>query len=130
MAAGMPGVELVRHVPDMVAEMRQARLSISQCGYNTALDLVVSQVPALLVPYAASGENEQTRRAESLAALGAARHLPAHELSASRLAAAMVDALSFTPAPTALQLDGAQRSADCMAALTTCPDPEEVSLHG
>jgi len=130
MAAGMPGVELVRHVPDMVAEMRQARLSISQCGYNTALDLVVSQVPALLVPYAASGENEQTRRAESLAALGAARHLPAHELSASRLAAAMIDALSFTPAPTALQLDGAQRTADCMAALTTCPDPEEVSRHG
>ncbi len=130
MAAGMPGVELVRHVPDMVAEMRRARLSISQCGYNTALDLIVSQVPALLVPYATSGENEQTRRAEALSALGAAHHLPAGELDPPRLAAAMIDALSFTPTPAALQLDGARRAAERMQALAAGKPTPEAAPHG
>ncbi len=51
--------------------MRAARASISQCGYNTALDLVVSEVPALVVPYGTVTENEQRHRAQRLAALGA-----------------------------------------------------------
>ncbi|MEO5658991.1 MAG: hypothetical protein ABIQ90_04230, partial [Polaromonas sp.] len=33
-AEALPGVELVRHVSNMVAEMRAARASLSQCGYN------------------------------------------------------------------------------------------------
>jgi hypothetical protein len=59
--------ELVRHVPDMVAEMRRARASLSQCGYNTALDLVVAGVPALVVPY------ETAPRTSSAAAPSAGR---------------------------------------------------------
>ena len=61
--AGLPDVTLLRQVPDMVAEMRRARASISQCGYNTALDILVAGVPALVVPYATETENEQTERA-------------------------------------------------------------------
>jgi predicted glycosyltransferase len=68
MARDLPGVTLVRHVPDMVEEMRVARASVSQCGYNTALDLVVSEVPALVVPYETRTENEQSQRAERLVA--------------------------------------------------------------
>ena len=44
------------------------RASISQCGYNTALDLLRTRVPALVVPYATPEEDEQTRRARRLAA--------------------------------------------------------------
>ena len=40
-------------MPDLAAEMRAAAVSLSQCGYNTALDIIVAQVPALVVPYAA-----------------------------------------------------------------------------
>jgi predicted glycosyltransferase len=110
-AAGRPGVELVRQVPDLAAEMRNARASISQCGYNTALDILVSGVPALVVPYAAGRENEQTVRAGKLAARGALLHLPTQELSGATLAAAFDRLLAFTPAPNALALDGAARSA-------------------
>src|SRR5262249_28080025 len=74
-AAGLPGVQLVRHVPDLAAEMRRARASISQCGYNTALDLVVSEVPALVVPYTTATENEQRQRALRLAPPGAGPRL-------------------------------------------------------
>jgi predicted glycosyltransferase len=114
-AAGVPGVELVRHVPDMVAEMRRARASISQCGYNTALDLVVAGVPALVVPYETVTENEQRGRAERLAGLGAMLCLPAGNLQPQPLAHAIERLLAFTPLPAALALDGAQRSADWLA---------------
>ena len=116
-AEAMPGVELVRHVSDMVLEMRSARASLSQCGYNTALDLVVSGVPALVVPYQTVTENEQSQRAERLAALGAMLQLEADTLRPDALAAAIVQLLAFEPQPAALALDGAERSASILAQL-------------
>jgi len=120
-AQGMAGVELLRQVPDMVAEMRQARASISQCGYNTALDILVSRVPALVLPYATVTENEQSERASKLAALGAMMQLGATEgLAATpfgppdpaQLAVAIAALLRFTPSATGLALDGATTSAN------------------
>ncbi|WP_298824604.1 glycosyltransferase [uncultured Piscinibacter sp.] len=114
-AAALPGVQLLRHVGDMVEEMRRARASLSQCGYNTALDLVVSGVPALVAPYETATENEQRGRAEKLAALGALQCLPAGALQPQALARAIESLLRFAPRPAALTLDGAARSADWLA---------------
>ena len=110
-AHGVDGVELVRQVPDMVAEMRAARASISQCGYNTALDIVVAGVPALVVPYEAPGENEQTVRAARMAALGAMQHMSAAALDGPRLAAQIDALMAFQPRAAVLDLGGAARSA-------------------
>ena len=119
--AGLADVALLRHVPDMVAEMRGARASLSQCGYNTALDLVVAGVPALVAPYETKTENEQRGRAEKLQELGAMLCLPQAPLTAAALAEAIETLLAFTPRPAALALDGAQRSAHILAALATRP---------
>lgn len=116
-ARGMAGVELLRQVPDMALEMRQARASLSQCGYNTALDILVSQVPALVVPYATVTENEQGERAARLAALGVLQQQDAGVLDPPRLAAAIEDLLAFTPAASTLGLDGAAESASYLHAL-------------
>jgi predicted glycosyltransferase len=113
-AAGVAGVELLRQVPDMAAEMRHARASISQCGYNTALDIVVAGVPALVVPYQTPGENEQIERATRLAALGAMQYLSVADLNAPMLAAKIEALLTFQPTPSALDLHGAQRSASTL----------------
>jgi predicted glycosyltransferase len=122
-ADALPGVELVRHVSDMVAEMRTARASLSQCGYNTALDLVVSGVPALVVPYKTSTENEQGQRAERLAALGAMLQFDADALRPDSLAEAIERLLDFTPRPAALALDGAERSASHLAEMHARQSP-------
>lgn len=115
---GLAGVELVRHVPDMVAELRRARASLSQCGYNTALDLVVSGVPALVVPYETVTENEQSQRALRLAELGAMQALSCAQASQpAALAAALQQLLDFEPRAAALQLDGAARSTEILARL-------------
>ena len=102
-----PNVELKRSVPDLAHELSQARASISQCGYNTALELLRTRVPALVVPYATPEEDEQTRRARRLEALGA--------LKVATHVNGDIDALlAFTPSPTTLDLDGATRTAELL----------------
>src|SRR6185312_6686134 len=49
-ARGRPGLELIRAVPDLAVELRGARASVSQCGYNTALEVLQAGLPALVVP--------------------------------------------------------------------------------
>jgi predicted glycosyltransferase len=111
---GTPGVTLLRHVGDMVAEMRAARASLSQCGYNTALDLLVSGVPALVVPYETVTENEQRARAGRLEELGAVQQLRSIHLSPPQLAQALDQLMHYQPRAAALGLGGAQRSKDVL----------------
>ena len=96
-------MELLRSVPDLAAELSQARASISQCGYNTALDLVRTGVPALVVPYATPEEDEQTRRARRLEQLGVLK-------VATHINGDIDALLEFTPRPASLDLDGAART--------------------
>src|SRR5262249_43484109 len=76
-----PGVEVRRWVPDLCAEMRASAISISQCGYNTALDILRSGVRGLVVPFAEGNEDEQTKRARKLEGLGSVRVLESARLS-------------------------------------------------
>ncbi len=78
-----PDVELRRTVPDLGAELRAARASVSQGGYNTALEVLRSGVPGLIVPYATPEEDEQLRRARRLERLGAVRVLAPDQLDRS-----------------------------------------------
>ena len=102
-------VELVRSVPDLAHELRHAAASISQCGYNTALDLLRTPVPALVVPYATPEEDEQTRRARRLEQLGAVQ-------MATHLNGNLDALLDFKPAPAALDLDGAATTRELLRA--------------
>jgi predicted glycosyltransferase len=118
-----PSIRIRRSVTDLSAQMAASRLSISQCGYNTALDIVRAGVPALVVPFADGGETEQTDRARRLEALGALRVLPADRLNALTLAGAIEETLAFEPAPLALDLDGANGTARLVRALVRGPQP-------
>ncbi len=117
MVQSLEGVELLRFVPDLRSEIAGATVSISQCGYNTAMDLLRARVPALVVPFGEGGEDEQRVRAERLEALGLLRVLPAEVLDGSRLAAEVLRLLDFRPADVRLSLDGAEESARFLDAL-------------
>jgi predicted glycosyltransferase len=106
------GLQAHRWVPDLGMEMRAATASVSQCGYNTSLDILQSQVPALVVPFAEGGESEQMDRALRLERLGAVRVLDPARLSGPRLADEIDRLLRFTPRKVALNIDGARRSAE------------------
>lgn len=116
-AAGRPGLVLRRSVPDLGAELHAARASVSQSGYNTALDVLRAGLPALFVPFAENGEDEQTTRARRLADLGAGRVLDPEQLCPSRLAAEIRALLRFQPRPPRLDLGGGAATVRILAEL-------------
>ncbi len=110
------GITLVRAVPSMAGLLGQAGRVVSQCGYNSALEILVSGKPALFVPFARGRESEQTMRARQFAELGLSHWLPEEGLTG----AALADALLTLQAPqTGFELDtqGAQNSARIVAEL-------------
>jgi predicted glycosyltransferase len=116
-AEGVPGLELVRSVADLGAELRTATAAVSQSGYNTALEIVRARVPALVVPYATAEEDEQRRRAARLERRGALRVLAPERLEPGTLARELERLPAFRPAPLALDLDGARRTCELVADL-------------
>jgi predicted glycosyltransferase len=118
-ARDVEGLELLRTVPDLADELATAGASISQCGYNTTLEVLRARLPALVVPYATPTEDEQSRRAERLAALGALRALAPERLSAAALADELRTLVDFRPAWVPLDLDGARRTAATLESLVT-----------
>lgn len=108
---------LLRSVPDLRALLKNAAASISQCGYNTAVDVLMTGVPALFVPYSRGEENEQLRRAQNLARRQLALCLPESELTPESLAHGIGQLQDFRPAPHRLNLDGASASARRVAEL-------------
>jgi predicted glycosyltransferase len=77
-------VDVQRFSPDFLAELAAADLSVSMGGYNTTMNLLAAEVPALVWPFARN--REQGMRAGRLARLGALELLGEADLNPSRLA--------------------------------------------
>lgn len=107
-------VVIERARPDFPALLAGCAVSISQAGYNTVLDLVAAGRPAIVVPFDAGNETEQTVRAEAMERAGLAR---CFRLSgdfvgdAVALADAVGEAMGAQPPALPIDRDGAARSA-------------------
>jgi predicted glycosyltransferase len=111
-AARANAVDIARFVPDLTARLCGARLSISQAGYNTVADLLVARCRAVVVPFVADGETEQTKRAQQLETARLAVAVPERGLDAAAMAAAIDRALALPePGRSRLSFDGATRTA-------------------
>jgi predicted glycosyltransferase len=110
-AKNIKGVHLRRSVPNLRGKMSCADVSISQCGYNTALDILLSGVAALVVPFGdGNGEDEQTKRARNLEDLGALRVLENRNLTAENMAREIEKTLEFQPREISLNMNGGEHS--------------------
>lgn len=98
--------------------LSRAALSVSQAGYNTVMDILVTGVRAVLVPFASEKETEQALRAGLLAERGRVQVVDEATLTPEALAAA-IDAVLSHPAPAleGLALDGAAETAGMMRGL-------------
>ncbi len=117
--AGVPGggVTVQRARPDFRSLLARARLSISQAGYNTVLEVLAAGVPAVVVPFAAGSETEQSLRARLLAARGALTVVAEAALTPASLAAAIAAALArgrAGPGAAGLNLRGMQTTVDIL----------------
>ncbi|MCK4868720.1 MAG: glycosyltransferase, partial [Alphaproteobacteria bacterium] len=106
------GVTVERLRQDYREVLSRAALSVSQAGYNTVMDILVTGVHAVLVPFAAEGETEQAQRARLLAGRGRVQVADEATLTPESLAAAIDEALSCpAPALEGLALNGAAETA-------------------
>ena len=104
---------------DFTTLLRNCELSISQAGYNTVMETLQARARALLVPFAGAGESEQAQRARLLAGRGLVEALEESALSPATLAAAADRAAARArPAQGAVDLGGAQRSAELLRTWT------------
>jgi predicted glycosyltransferase len=128
------GVTLLRSVPDLPAHLAAARLSISQAGYNTVADILASGCAAVLSPFAAGGETEQTMRAEALGAARRAAVVHEGDLSPRSVATAMAEAMALPKAAPMMLEGGARTAAILLEALErsktrdSCIDPTFPAL--
>ncbi len=113
-------VVIERARPDFPALLAGCAVSVSQAGYNTVLDLVAAGRPAIVMPFDAGNETEQTVRAEAMERAGLAR---CFRLSgdfvgdAVALADAVGEAIGSKPPSLPINRDGAARSAAIVAEL-------------
>eukprot|EP00913_Durusdinium_trenchii_P027031 g25366.t1 len=105
-------VEIFRFRQDFRQLLASAELSISQAGYNTVCDILRAGCAALLIPFAAGGETEQTARASKLQALGRA-YVIAEEAVTPEAIASGIEAASAQARTIELdlQVDGARQTA-------------------
>ena len=113
------GIVIERFRADLPALFARAALSISQAGYNTAIELLQARVPMVLVPFAEAAETEQTLRARLLTEAGVAQMVEADALDPVRLAQA-IDRAQVPPA-LAVDLDGARTSARMILQMVADP---------
>ena len=109
---------------DFASILSRARVSVSQAGYNTVTDLLATGARAVLVPFSAEGEREQSIRARVLAEAGFARVVDEDRLTA----AALLDAIrcvtvQAAPRRRPVRLDGAGESADAVLEIARAADP-------
>ena len=89
----------------------RCRLSISQAGYNTSLDVLAAGCRSVLVPFAKSGESEQTVRARLLADRGIVQVVEEDALGVDSLGVAIAAALTAErAAPPKIRMDGRDTS--------------------
>lgn len=119
LAAEAPdNVSVVRFRQDFPGLLRNARLSISQAGYNTVCDILRAKCPSILVPFTAGGETEQSVRATRLENLGLAIALPEGSLNSDILTSAIKSAITEPHWPKHnLNLNGARQTATLLRQL-------------
>ena len=101
------GVMIERNRKDFRQLLSQSTLSVSQVGYNTALDILASGVKAVLVPFRSDTQREQTIRGRVFADARLGVMVENHERSPERLARAMDSACDLEAQSIDWMLDGA-----------------------
>ncbi len=118
LAADTPSaVTVERHRDDFTELLAHCRVSVSHCGYNTAVDVLGAGCPSVMVPYSVGGETEQTARATRLAERRLIQMVGDSRLSPQTLSRAIDAAMDAPPADAnRIDLDGAAESARLVAA--------------
>jgi predicted glycosyltransferase len=110
-ARAAPARRIRRYTKHFLDYLSAADLSVSLAGYNTCMNLLVTKVPALVVPYAR--QQEQPMRAEKLSKFLPIRVLYEADMQPARLCRHLLEMLLKTRSAdqVPIDLDGAANAA-------------------
>jgi UDP-N-acetylglucosamine--N-acetylmuramyl-(pentapeptide) pyrophosphoryl-undecaprenol N-acetylglucosamine transferase len=100
--------EVLAFEPEMPRRYREADLALCRAGALTVAELALAGLPALLVPYPFAADDHQAANARALAAVGAARLLPARELEPERLLRELAELAAHPETLQAMGLEAAK----------------------
>ena len=108
------GVTIRTFLPDLARHLEQAKLSISQVGYNTSMDALSAGqnggCKAVFVPSDIAGQTEQLRRADLLQNKNYAVNLPESKLTPKTLAIAIDRAMALPEKKSCINFSGVENS--------------------
>ncbi|MGA9421498.1 MAG: undecaprenyldiphospho-muramoylpentapeptide beta-N-acetylglucosaminyltransferase [Rhodanobacteraceae bacterium] len=125
LAAGV-AAEVEPFIEDMAGAYAWADIAICRAGALTLAELAAAGVPAVLIPFPQAVDDHQTRNAEALIAIGAARLLPQSDADTAAIAALIAEmsdrkrlAAMASAARTLARPDAAARIADACLEVAT-----------
>lgn len=121
-ASELPALRLKRSVPDLGTELASVRWAVCDGAYNTTVDVLATQVSALLVPGSNGRKAAQTERSQRLAYWRVARVLMPHHLNGASLANGIHQLMKFEPTASTFNLDGAEITANVIYKLFLSED--------
>lgn len=114
-----------RSRPDFTSLLPNCRLSISQGGYNTVMEVLRAGCPRVIVPYSGGLETEQTLRARLLAERGALTLVEEQDLTADSLIQAVTAEFGRSGSKDLeLNTDGGANTAERIGALLVAHEGE------
>ena len=125
------GIAVESFRSDFPQLLQRCLVSVSQGGYNTVMELLAAQCPAVIVPFAEGSESEQSLRGELLAKRGLLELIDPTRLDPAGLAAAIDRAALWAADPAwpadrlELDLAGAAHAAN----LLLDPETRQLAAH-
>ncbi|MCJ8338292.1 MAG: hypothetical protein MJK10_07460 [Pseudomonadales bacterium] len=104
-------LSVVELADNFLQQLSSAYVSVSMAGYNTVMDLLLTKVAAVVIPFEGEGETEQLARSEVLAEEGVFEVLRNGQLSSDNLRLAINSATSQPAGAVSIDSDGADNSA-------------------
>lgn len=118
LAEDLTNITIRRYTSNLLSYMKKASLSISLGGYNTTMNVLRTEVNAMIYP--SNKDSEQIIRAEKLENLGIVKVIRPEDLQSDRLAQKIITCLkqdSLIHTRELLQLEGAQKTAQLLKEL-------------
>ena len=105
-------ITVERYTPNLIHYMQEADLSIGMSGYNTTMNILSTNVKAMMLAFQGNNDQEQETRVKKLDSLGRVKMIHYEDLQPEKFAQQIIDYLHYQPSQLNLNLNGVTNTAN------------------